>query len=96
MSHSFQREPHGEPQWRSLRTLERFISAAVWIFCAAFVWAGIRAWFAGAGVAMMIIALALCALAALALPHVKHALFRHVMADDADIDDEWRRFNRRG
>lgn len=96
MSHSFQREPHGAAQWRSLRTLERFISAAVWIFCAAFIWAGLRAWVGGAGVTLLIIALALTAVAALSLPRLKHAVFRRVMSVDINIDDEWRRFNRRG
>lgn len=90
MSHGFQREPH-RAQWRSFRILELFISATVWLFCATFIWAGVRAWLAGAGVAMMIVALGLCAAAALVMPHLRRALFKHVMSTDDDTDDEgWR------
>lgn len=97
MTHGPQREPDAQSQWRSLHALERLLSASVWGLCAGFIWAGVRAWLAGAGVAMMVIALIVSAVAALALPHIKHAAFRHVMSDGANsnIDDEWRRFNTR-
>lgn len=79
--------------WRSLRTLERCITVSVWALCAGFLWAGVRAWSAGAGITMMIVALILCAVAALALPHVKHAVFKHITATNGSLDDEWRRYN---
>lgn len=83
-------------QWESLRTLERIISASTWCLCIGLVWAGVRAWSSGAGIAVMIIALVVCVLAALSLPHVKHAAFRHVVSGGEDLDEEWRLFNRRG
>lgn len=92
MSH----QPNPHSSWQSLRMLERFITLAVWCVCATFVWGGVRAWMAGAGVAMMIVALVLCAVVASILPTVKRAVFRQVASSDGNLDDEWRRFNRRG
>lgn len=95
MGNQPQREPRAPSQWQSLRALERFISASVWGVCVLLVWAGIRAWTAGAGITMMIIALVVCVAAALSVPHLKYAAFKHVMSDNGSIDDEWRRFNSR-
>jgi amino acid permease len=81
--------------WRRLKLVQRFVTIGTWTLCASLVWAGLRAVSSGAGVTVLLIALAVCVVASLGLPHVHRSVFRHVTAQHGDVDDEWRRFDSR-
>lgn len=88
------REPHDQSHQRTLRGLDRLITIGTWCLCATFVWAGARAWLSGAGIAMMLIAIGVCVVCALALPHLRSALHRSLLPGFG-TDDEWPRFHHR-
>lgn len=94
MSNPPHRHTPAHAQWGRVRLLERLMTVGVWLVAAGFVWAGIRAWSAGAGITMMLIALAVCVAAAWGLPHLRRAVFRATVSG-GDVDEQWRRFDTR-
>jgi hypothetical protein len=82
--------PRPEEQLRNIRTVERLVVAASAVICLGLLLAGVTSWRAGGGVTMMVIALLATAASALSLPRVQHLVYKHVVAAEGDLDDEWR------
>jgi archaellum biogenesis protein FlaJ (TadC family) len=85
--------PGPAEQLRNIRTVERLVVAVSVFVCACLLLAGVTSWREGGGVTMMLIALLVTAVSVLALPRIQHMAYKHIVAADEDLDDEWRRIS---